>query len=90
MCAAARKKQGGSSSALKVKEWCQKFNHTLDRILRTKLTTSYITEEKSFNVLASQFLSDYGADLGEEANTQVSYYLHMESLILKLKKVLTQ
>ena len=39
VCAAACKKQGGSSPALKVKEGCQKFNHALDRRLRMELTT---------------------------------------------------
>ena len=62
-CAAACNKQGGSSPALKVKEWCQKFNHALDRTLITELTTSDLTEAKSFTFVASQFLSDYGVDI---------------------------
>ena len=89
-CAAVSKKQGRSRPALKVKEWCQKFNHALDRHLRTELTTSDITEAKLFTFVASPFLSDYGADVREESNTQVSHYLHMENFPLKLKKVLTQ
>ena len=89
-CAAAQKKQGGSSLSLKVKEWCQNFNHALDRCLITELTNSYLSEAKSFAFFGSQFLSDYGADLREEAKTQVSYYLHMENFPPKLKTELTQ
>ena len=63
VCAVARKKQGGSSPSLRVKEWCRKFNHALDRRFRTELTTSYITESKLFTFIASQSLSDYGVDL---------------------------
>ena len=70
-CVAARKKQGGSSPALKVKELCRKFNHALDRRLRTELTTSDLTEAKSLTFVASNFLSNYGVDLMEEAKTQV-------------------
>ena len=73
-----------------MKEWCQYFNHALDCHLRTELTTPDLTESKSFNVIASHFLSDYGVDLREEFKNQVSYYLHMEHLPLKLKKVITQ
>ena len=90
VCAAARKNQGGSIPALKMKEWCQKFNHALDHCLRTELTTSDLTEAKLFTVVETQFLSDYGVDLREESKTQISYYLHIENLHLKLKKVLTQ
>ena len=46
-CEAAHKKQGDSSPALKVKECCQKFNHALDRCLRTELKNSDLTEAKS-------------------------------------------
>ena len=81
MCLAARKKEGGSSPALKVKEWCQNFNHTLDHRLRTELTNSDLTELKSFTSFGSRFLSDYGVDLRGEAKTRVSYYLHMESCL---------
>ena len=66
-----RKNQGDSSPALKVKEWCRKFNNPLDHRLRTKLTNLYLTEEKSFTFVASQFLSDYGVDIREEAKTRV-------------------
>ena len=58
--------------------------------MRTELTTSDITEAKLFTFVASPFLSDYGADVREESNTQVSHYLHMENFPLKLKKLLTQ
>ena len=83
------KKQGGSIPALKVNEWCRNFNHALDRRLRTELKNSDITEDESFTFVVSQFLSDYGVDPREEAKTQVSYYLHMVNLPLKLKNVLT-
>ena len=78
---AARKKQGGSSPVLKVKEWDKNSNHTLDHRLRTELITSDFTEEKSFTFVASQYLSDCGVDLREESKTQVSYYLHMEKFL---------
>ena len=86
VCAAARKNQGGSIPALKMKEWCQKFNHALDHCLRTELTTSDLTEAKLFTVVETQFLSDYGVDLREESKTQVSYYPYMGNFPLKLKK----
>ena len=62
----------------------------MDRRLRMELKTSYLNEAESFTFVVSQFLSDYGVDPRDEAKTQVSYYLHMENLPLKLKKVLAK
>ena len=58
--------------------------------MRTELTNSDLTEANPFTFVEIRFLSDDGVDLIKEAKTQVSYYLHMEHLPLKLKKVITQ
>ena len=64
-CVAARKKQGGSSPTLKMKKWCQNFNHALEFHLRTELKNSDLTEENVFAFFESQFLSDYVVYLRE-------------------------
>ena len=58
--------------------------------MRTELTNSDLTEANPFTFVESRFLSDDGVDLIKEAKTQVSYYLHMENLLLKVKNMLTE